>query len=121
MSDYIQLASIRGTPNRTENGIEMVLDDFYTLCCKNPKNNIGLRLNSRFQDYLIFNSDDVSLEFLCSDFVRFCLSLYKNGQQNASGETKIIPKQPIPISKELQEYMEEFIPDYYGIRDNVKI
>jgi len=47
MSDYIQLASVRGTPNRSKKATEMILDDFYTLCMKNPKENIGLRLNSR--------------------------------------------------------------------------
>jgi hypothetical protein len=118
MSDYIQIANIRGTPNRNIDAIEMILDDFYTLCCKNPKHNIGLRLNSRKHELLVFNADDVSLEYLCSDFVRFCLSLYKNNSAIARGETKIIPKRPIPISKELKQYIREFLPDFYDNRTN---
>ena len=120
MSDYIQLVSIRGTPNRTKDAIEMVTNDFYTLCCKNPQKNIGLRLNSRKHELLVFNTDNITLDYLCSDFVRFCLSLYKNNQHTCLGEMSLIPKELIPISKELKEYIEEFLPDFYDNRTNRK-
>lgn len=113
---YIQLASIRGTPNRTNNPIPMILDDFYTLCMKNPNENLGLRKQIK-QDHLpTFKSSDIDINYLCSDFVRFCLSLYKNKGTLDRGELKIIPKQPIPISEELKNYIEEFLPDFHGIR-----
>ena len=111
---YIQLASIIG--NHNTNKIGMVKDSFYTLCMKNPKENIGLRLDSE----IVFLENEVSLDYLCSDFARFCLALYKNNQHNDTGELKIIPKQPMPISEELKEYIEDFLPDYYDIRKDRK-
>ena len=110
MSDYIQIARIRG--HCQNYNAKMLTDDFYTLCQKNPKDNIGLRSKGM----IVFLYNEVNIKYLCSDFVRFCLSLYKNKQDIDAGEMTIIPKQPIPISEELKEYIEEFLPDYYGIR-----
>lgn len=118
--NYIQLAAIRGTPNRSKNPYPMVLDDFYTLCQKDPNKNIGLRKQSKSHHLPVFKSNDVSLEYLCTDFTRFCLSLYKNHSNLDCGEMSLIPKQEIPISKELREYIEDFLPDFYNIRDIVK-
>jgi hypothetical protein len=115
MSDYIQIATILG--NHNTNKKEMLTNNFYTLCLKNPKENIGLRKKSNFKyNEIIFKSSDITLHYLCSDFVRFCLALYKNNQQMGTDNMTLIPKQTIPISKELKEYIEEFLPDYYGIR-----
>lgn len=110
MSDYIQIARIRGTEEKIK--INQYTDDFYTLCRKQPLNNLGLRSKGM----IIFKTTDTSIDYLCSDFVRFCFSIYKNGQDLDSGCIGLIPKQPIPISEELKEYMKEFLPDYYGIR-----
>jgi hypothetical protein len=119
MSDYIQLAAVRG--NQENHKPNMVKDDFYTLCISDPKNNIGLRKKSpRIDGEIIFKSNDVSLDYLCLDFTRFCLALLKNSQNLYYDQMSLIPKKPIPISQELREYIEEFLPDYYGIRDNVK-
>jgi hypothetical protein len=119
MSDYIQVAGIRGTPNRSKNALSMVLDDFYTLCLKDPKDNIGLRKKSNFKyNEIIFKSSDTTIDYLCSDFIRFCLALYKNNPQLGAGNMTIIPKQPIPISEELKQYMREFLPDFYDNRTN---
>lgn len=116
MSDYIQLTAIRGHVN-LDNEL-MHKDDFYTLFQKKPKNNIGLRKQSNHKHReIVFYSSDVDIDYLCSDFVRFCLCLIKNYCNFNSGEMSLIPKQPIPISEELKEYIEEFLPDYYGIRD----
>ena len=118
MSEYIQLAYIRGTPNRSKNAKDMVLDDFYTLCLKDPKDNIGLRLKSTKNTLLVFKKSEISLDYLCSDFVRFCLSLNKNSNNVICGELKTIPIKPIHISEELKQYIEEFLPDFYDIRTN---
>jgi hypothetical protein len=114
MSDYIQLANIIGHSNLNKS--EMVKDDFYTLCMKNPKENIGLRNDS----IITLKISDVSLDYFCSDFVRFCLALYKTKQNLHRGELTIIPKQSFPISEELTQYIEEFLPDYHNIRHIVK-
>ena len=117
MSDYIQIAIYQG--NHSSKIDKMFQDDFYTLCLKSPKKNIGLRKKSKFfQKEIIFKSDQVCLDYLCSDFARFCLSFYKSTQNLYDGKSiSIIPKQPIPISEELKEYIEEFLPDCYGIRN----
>ena len=112
MSDYIQIANIRGL--QEDNKLEMVKDDFYTLCISDPKNNIGLRN----KNMIVFLSEQVNIDYLCTDFVRFCLSLYKIRQNLHRGEMSLIPKQPIPISEELKQYMREFLPDYYDNRTN---
>ena len=114
MSDYIQIARIRGTEEKYKSNMHK--NDFYILCRKNPKDNIGLRSKGM----IVFLYNEVNIKYLCSDFVRFCLSLYKNKQDIDAGEMTLIPKQPIPISDELREYIEDFLPDFYGIRNNVK-
>jgi hypothetical protein len=119
MSDYIQIAAVRGHCQNYKT--QMSTDDFYTLCLKNPNDNIGLRKKSpRIDGEIIFKSSDVTIDYLCCDFVRFCLALLKNSQNLYNDQMSFIPKQPIPISEELRDYIEEFLPDYYGIRDNVK-
>jgi hypothetical protein len=132
MSEYIQISGIRGTPyrpnyiqlaaiigNHTKNVDQMYENDFYTLCQKNSTNNLGLRKKSNIdQNENVFLLSDISLEYLCSDFVRFCLALYKNKQNIHKGELKIIPIKPIPISEELKQYIREFLPDFYDNRTN---
>jgi hypothetical protein len=110
MSDYIQVANVSG--NQEDEKTNMVKDNFYILCRKNPKNNIGLRRKG----LITFSDKITNIEYLCSDLVRFCLALYKNNLHNDGGSMSLIPKQPIPISEELEQYIREYIPDYYGIR-----
>lgn len=120
MSDYIQVARIRG--HQENKKINIYQDDFFTICQKNTKLNIGLRKKSKNKSthLPVFKKENTSVDYLCSDLVRFCLSFYKNHCNLYTGEMALIPKEPITISKELQEYIEEFLPDYYGIRDTVK-
>ena len=115
-SDYIQLARVIG--NHCQSNIAMHKDDFYTLCQKNYSKNISLRKKSiKVCHHLpVFKSTDINIEYLCSDFVRFCLSFYKNYSNLDAGEMSLIPTKPIPISEELKQYIESFLPDYYGIR-----
>jgi hypothetical protein len=115
MSDYIQLTPIRGHVN-LDNEI-MHKDDFYTLCQKKSQNNIGLRKQSNHKHgEIVFYSSDVNVDYLCSDFVRFCLSFFKLTQNLYNEQMTLIPTKPIPISDELKEYIEEFLPDYYKLR-----
>jgi hypothetical protein len=119
MSDYIQLSPIIG--NKYLKSKDMHKDDFYTLCQKNPMNNLGLRKKSlRIDGEIIFKSSDVTIDYLCCDFARFCLALLKNSQNLYYDQMTLIPTKPIPISEELRDYIRDFLPDYYGIRDNVK-
>jgi len=119
-NDYIQLSLMKG--NHCNENLKMFQDDFYTLCLKDPKKNIGLRKKSDHKHAeIIFKFDEVTIDYLCSDFARFCLAILKNTSNLVCGKSlSLIPKEPIPISEELKEYIEEFLPDYYGIRDTVK-
>jgi hypothetical protein len=117
MTEYIQL--IPGMGHEENKLPNMHKDDFYTLITKDFK--VGIRNKQRKDGSIIFFANDIDIEYLKSDLVRFCLALYKSNRNIHYGELSLIPKQPIPISKELQDYIEEFLPDYYGIRDNVKI
>lgn len=112
--DYIQLARITGHQYLGQD--KMFKDDFYTLCQKNPSKNIGLRKKSKTHPLITFKSSDTTIEYLCSDFVRFCVAMIKNNANLYVGEMHLIPKQPIPISDELKEYIESYLPDYYDIR-----
>ena len=112
LEDYIQIPSIIG--NKYLNKKNMYTNTFYTLCMKNPNGNIGLRKKGMF----VFENKNIEIDYLCSDFVRFCLSIYKNNQNIDQSILSIIPKQSIPISEELKKYIEEFLPDFYDTRTN---
>ena len=69
-----------------------------------------------------------------TDFARFCLSLYKNGPNLLTGGglenipwldfTQEWDDQKLyeffDVNEETQEYIENFLPDYYGIRNKTK-
>ena len=112
LEDYIQIPSIIG--NKYLNKKNMYTNTFYTLCMKNPNGNIGLRKKGMF----VFENKNIEIDYLCSDFVRFCLSIYKNNQNIDQSILSIIPKQPIAISEELKQYIEEFLPDFYDTITN---
>ena len=128
---YCQLADIIGNINITSKTFQMVKDDFYTLTIKNSQNNIGIRKTTIANTYC-FNADTERTNFLryCeTDFVRFCLALTKNNTHVDTGEMKNIPWldfteewnddklfAKFDVSQELQDYIRDFLPDYYGIR-----
>ena len=64
-----------------------------------------------------------------TDFARFCLSIYKINENLVWGEMSLIPWldftevwdddklfAKFDVSQELQDYIRDFLPDYYGIR-----
>lgn len=128
---YCQLADIIGNINTNSKTSQMVKDDFYTLTIKNSQSNLGIR-KSTIQNTYSFNTEKERYNFLryCeTDFARFCLSLTKNNPKIATGELKNIPWldfteewnddklfKKFDVSQELQDYIREFLPDYYGIR-----
>ena len=79
--DFIQIAAIRGTPNRSKNPYPMLLNDFYTLCQKNPMNNLGLRKKSlHIHGEIIFKSNDVIVNPLNTEVSndKYVLSISRN-------------------------------------------
>ena len=128
---YCQLADIIGHVNLTSKTSQMVKDDFYTMTIKNSKENLSLRKSTISNTYC-FDTEIERTNFLnyCeTDFARFCLSLTKNNTHIDTGEMKNIPWldfteewdddklfKKFDVSQELQDYIRDFLPDYYSIR-----
>jgi hypothetical protein len=132
---HCQLAGIRGHEGHKSIMI-MYSNDFYTMVTKDGELNKGIR-NLRGQknnDLTIFSFDieeerDNFIEYLKTDFARFCLSFYKSANTNQYGELAIVPwldftkkwtdkelYEKFNVSEELQNYITTFLPDYHGIR-----
>jgi hypothetical protein len=132
----VQLAVIIGNHNSSKNATTMVKDDFYTMVMKDSERNKGLRLETKRKDdaRLIFSfnteqEQDNFLNYLKTDFARFCLSMYKVHSNQRAGALNLIPWldfteewdddklfAKFDVSQELQDYIRDFLPDYYGIR-----
>lgn len=135
-----QFAAIRGNVNLSakSNSAEITQDDFYTLCMKDSEKNKGIRQPDlhrknnptptfEFQTEFELNN---FLEYCKTDFARFCLALYKDGQNlSGGGAMEMIPWldfteewdddklfEKFNVSQELQDYIREFLPDFHGIR-----
>ena len=130
---YIQLAAIIG--NHSKNPDSLLKDDFYTMVMKDSEKNKGIRnLNVRKDGFIVFEFNTESeqinfINYLKTDFARFCLSIVKNTQNIHYGEMELIPWldfteewdddklfSKFDISQELQDYIRDFLPDYHCIR-----
>ena len=128
---YAKLPVIRGhVPVVDKYNNLKINDDFLSLISLDIKNNTTIKENDISKCIVFeFNNEIERLNFInyCkSKFARFCLSFYKiNGNLNR-GETKLIPWmdftkewndkklcEEFGISKELWQYIDNFIPDYY--------
>ena len=145
---YCQLATIRGHVYISSNGGRLlhtnktsstiVADDFYTLIMQNSDGNKGIR-QKKTDSFPTFSFDtelerDNFIGYCKTDFARFCLSLYKNGPNLLTGGglenipwldfTQEWDDQKLyeffDVNEETQEYIENFLPDYYGIRNKTK-
>ena len=135
MKYFVQLAAILGHWDKSCE--KMVKDDFYTFVMKDSERNKGIRqpnLNKpggptpTFE----FNTEEKQINFidyLKTDFARFCLSFLKIGQHLENGEMSIVPWLDFTqkwddeklfkyfnINEETQKYIREFLPDYHGVR-----
>ena len=141
---YCQSAAIRGDvedrnkkKNYDHTNNKIVKDNFYTILttvegCKGirePRLNKPGGKTPTFG----FNSDrerDNFLNYLNTDFARFCLSIFKINQHLENGEMELIPWldfteewtdeklfAKFDIDQKTQEYIRSFLPDYYGIRN----
>jgi hypothetical protein len=132
---YVQLAAIRGHVNLTSSSKDIVQNDFYSMVMLDSDNNKGVRKpNSRNDGYIVFefdtqNEQDNFINYLKTDFSRFCLAIMKNKADLHYGEMSLIPWldfkeewddeklfKKFDVSQELENYIRDFIPDYYGIR-----
>lgn len=115
---------------------KMIKEDFYTLFSNNSKEieskNLSDKVSFASGNYFYFDSEDERLNclnYLKTDFARFCLSFGKLNKNIHRGEQELIPWldfteewdddklfQKFNVSQELQDYIRDFLPDYYGIR-----
>ena len=136
----IQLAKIRGNVN-TENEI-MFQDDMYTILQKDISQNTGVRNKEDLPiDKTVLQigskkEQENLLNYLASDFSRFCLSLLKTNQNLTCGQSlSIVPWMDFTRSwtddelfselgyhkgHAIREYAKKFLPDYHNIYPNGK-
>jgi hypothetical protein len=131
---YCQAAVVRGHVSLTSTS--MVENDFYTILigieeCKGIRQP-NLDRPGNPQPTFGFNTDverDNFLNYLCTDFARFCFAIYKNNGNLAVGEMELIPWLDFTqswddeklfahfnVDSATQDYIRAFLPDYYGIR-----
>lgn len=126
----VQLAYIRG---HVYGDVEQMLsDDFYTIVMRGEEN-LGIRDivdTPVFYEFETKNEQLNFLNYLKTDFARFCLTFYKNNGHLISGNIcRLIPWldftqewndeklfKHFDIDKPTQDYIRKFLPDYYGIR-----
>lgn len=134
---YCQLAAIRGNVDMAGDGSKIVKDDFYTMLMENSEGNKGIReprlhkpggATPTFSFATEIERNNF-IDYLKTDFSRFCLSILKIGQHLENGELSIIPWldfsqewddeklfHHFDVDKQTQDYIRQFLPDFHGIR-----
>jgi hypothetical protein len=134
MKYYVQLAAIKGNYCRSEKmnikNADMLMND--------SEKNKGIRQPNLDKHggtciptfYLNTEQEqDNFINYLKTDFARFCLSIIKNNANLGAGEMNLIPYLDFTekwdddklfkyfnVDKETQNYIREFLPDHHGIR-----
>ena len=109
----------------------MVMDDFYTFIQKRnedrhlSKDYLGTKYKLKFGFDTIIEAENF-IEYLKSDFARFCVSIYKNSQTFHGGELEIVPYlnynkswtdneiiKEFNLNIEEINFIKESIPKYY--------
>ena len=124
---YVNLSQIRGHVSEN-NDSKMVQDDFYTLCTKDLKASETPRQQREKTQasFLTKEEADNFIEYVKTNFVRFCLSINKNNQNLYCGEMSLIPwldytekwddeklNKLFNLTEEEIEFINKFIPKYY--------
>jgi hypothetical protein len=112
----------------------MIKDDFFTMIMEDSSKNLGIRKKTTKSDSLCwkFGTEQEArnfIDYLKTDFARFCLAQYKVNGNNHRGELSLIPMldftqqwtdemlyKRFGIDERTQKYITEFLPDYYNIR-----
>jgi hypothetical protein len=121
---YVNISQIRGNVNLNSD-IYMVQNDFYTII---PKDIIVKNKNDKhmFFSFKTKNEANNLINYLKSNFTRFCLSIYKNNSQLDRGELELIPWldfsrewtdedliKEFELTSEEVEFINKHIPKYY--------
>ena len=136
----VQFPVGRGNIDKSSNAT-VYKDDFYTFFSNNTvfqekhldSNQCSFEGAGK---YLTFKTKTEQINFfnyMKTDFARFCLALLKKHKLYLQGEMSLIPwldftqewddeklYKFFDVDEKTQEYIENFLPDYYGIRDKKK-
>jgi len=111
---YVNLSQIRGHVDLNSDKI-MLKPDFYTLCTKDLRPSRTKRIQ-REKTHVTFNTEieaDNFLEYVKTNFVRFCLSINKINQNLYCGEMLNIPWMDFS-----QKWTDECLYKYFELEEN---
>lgn len=123
-SFFVNTAQIRGNVNKKSDNI-MIQDDFYTFI---PKDTIVSNESKKHMFFSFDSNKDAEnfLNYLKTDFARFCLSIFKSNSQLDRGELEIVPYLDFSqewtdsklynyfeITESERKFIEKSIPKYY--------
>jgi hypothetical protein len=121
---YVNIAQIRGHVDLNSDK-NMLLNDFYTIVTRDNKVEREIS-NHMFFKFETENEAKNFLDYLKTDFARFCLSIYKNNSQLECGEMEFIPWLDfqrqwtdkdiidfLKLSNEEVLFIKKIIPNYY--------
>ena len=126
---YVQIATATGTASTTT----LEKDDYFTLIPKNDELSKTVRkISFRSFEFDTVSQQENFINFMKSDFVRFCVAIYKVTLYIRNDvELQLVPwmgnfnevwddqklYNMFNIPDEMQNFIEEFLPDYYDIRN----
>ena len=108
----VGFSPIRGNVSQQDDS-KMVMDDFYTFIqkkdeCKHISSNFeGTKYKLKFGFDSLYEANNF-LNYLKSNFTRFCVSIYKNSQTFHGGELEIVPYLDYSINYDDIKLMEIF-------------
>lgn len=132
---YCQLPQISGQVNRSRVFKSFYEHTFFTMIPQNDDTSVEFENNvpkPSKKNNFVFDTQiehDNFKNYLKTDFARFCLSLKKFSKNLQTDSFELIPLMEFKrswndeelyahfnISKDMMNYIQEFIPDFYGLR-----
>lgn len=132
---YCQLPQISGQVNRSRTFKTFYEHTFFTMIPQNDDTKVEFEDNvpkpSKKNNFVFDTQDehDNFKNYLKTDFARFCLSLKKFSKNLQTDSFELIPLVDFKeawdddklyayfnVSKDMVDFIQEFIPDFYGIR-----
>jgi site-specific DNA-methyltransferase (adenine-specific) len=105
---YVNISQIRGHVD-LKSDTNMLMDDFYTIVTRDES--VSNKKNKHmFYSFKTHRESVNFLNFLKTNFCRFCLSIYKNNSQLDRGEMEIIPWLDFTI-----EWDDEKLSEYFSL------
>ena len=129
---HVQMASMRGSSDNKRTD-RVWKDDFHTIVMRKNELNKGIRNNNDFKGMVWEFDTEIEqenfIEYLKTDFARFCLAIYKQNYDLCVGNMSLIPMldftqywdddklfEYFNIDNTTINYIRDYLPDYYNIR-----